>query len=118
MLSNNCERQVPTPYLVVVGTNTTGGTTDVDHRFDSWPAPTIVSLAKNWVGELPAIPVVMGGRGPSLPGLKLSDAADAMLYLGPANSLVTVPMPQSELEGTPYGREIQRRLNLQMSLER
>lgn len=106
------------PYLVVVGTNTTAGPNEVDHRFDSWPAPTIVSLANNWVGELPAIPVVMAGRGPSLPGLKLSDAADAVLYLGPQNSLVTITTPRSELEGTPYGNELERRRTLQMTLER
>jgi hypothetical protein len=106
------------PYLIVVGTNTTGGANEVDHRFDPWPAPIIVSLANNWVGDLPAVPVVMAGRGPSLPGLKLSDAADALLYLGPQNSLATVPMPRSELEGTPYGKEIARRMTLQMTLER
>jgi hypothetical protein len=44
-------------YLIVVGTNVTGGYDDLDHRFDSWPAPVIVSLADGWVGELPAMPV-------------------------------------------------------------
>ena len=106
------------PYLIVVGTNTTGGPNDVDHRFDSWPAPIIVSIGNNWVGELPAVPLVMAGRGPSLPDLRLRDAADALLYLGPHDSLATVPMPRSDLEGTPYGKEIQRRMTLQMTLER
>ncbi len=41
-------------YLIVAGTDTPGGYDDVDHRFDSWPAPSIVPLAGNWVGELPA----------------------------------------------------------------
>jgi len=56
------------------------------------------------------------GRGPALP-LKLKDAADALLYLGPPTSLQTVPMPQSELAGTAYGNEIERRIKLQMALE-
>ena len=30
-------------YLIVVGTNTPGGYDDLDHRFDSWPTPVIVS---------------------------------------------------------------------------
>jgi hypothetical protein len=106
------------PYVIVSGTNTTGGVNQVDHRLDSWPVPIIVSLANNWLGELPAVPVVRAGRGPSLPGLKLRDAADALLYLGPQNDLVTVPMPRSELEGTRYGKEIERRMTLQMTLER
>src|ERR1700747_3898666 len=47
-------------YLIVVGTNATGGYDDLDHRFDSWPAPVNVSLADNWVGELPVFPVISG----------------------------------------------------------
>jgi hypothetical protein len=55
---------------------------------------------------------------PSLPTLKLKDAADVLLYLGPRNSLVTVQMSPAELEGTPYGKEIERRKNIQMTLEK
>lgn len=50
-------------YLIVFGTNVVGGYDDLDHRFDSWPTPSVVSLADDWVGELPAIPVVSGGEG-------------------------------------------------------
>jgi len=70
------------------------------------------------VRELPAIPVVTEGHGPSLPTLKLKDAADALLYLGPRNSLVTVQMSPAELEGTPYGKEIERGKDIQMKLEK
>lgn len=105
------------PYLIVSGTNTTGGSGEQDHRFDSWPSPVIVSLANNWVGELPAIPVVTEGHGPPQLTLKLKDAADALLYLGPRDSLTTLAMAPSELEGTPYGKEIARREKLQMDLE-
>jgi len=121
-------------YLIVFGTNVVGGYDDLDHRFDSWPTPSIVSLADNWVGELPAMPVVSGGEigphmvifrrdapgkeslappPPSPPSIKLKDAADALLYLGQRDSLTHVSMPAAELEGTPYGKEIQRRLKIE-----
>lgn len=119
-------------YLIVFGTNVVGGYDELDHRFDSWRAPTIVSLADNWVGELAAMPVVSGGEGgphrmifrrgrhsagalppPPPPPVKLKDAADALLYLGPRDSLTQASMPRSELEGTAYGTEIQRRLKVE-----
>ncbi len=107
-----------TPYLIVVGTNTTGGPDGPDHRFDSWSTPVIVRLDGNWVGDLPAIPVVTEGHGPPLQTPKLKDAADALLYLGPRDSLVVVQMTPAELQGTPYGKELERRQKLQMSLEK
>lgn len=119
-------------YLVVFGTNAVGGYDDLDHRFDSWPKPVIVSLADNWVGELAAMPVVSGGEGgphmviigpgpgsgsnasqiPPAP-LKLKDAADALLYVGPRDNLTQVHMTRAELDGTPYGKEVQRRLTIE-----
>ena len=69
------------------------------------------------MGELPAIPVVTEGHGPPLPNLKLKDAADALLYLGPPGSLQMLQMSPSELAGTPYWNEIERRMKLQMALE-
>jgi hypothetical protein len=104
------------PYLIVSGTNTTGSL-EQEQRFTSWPSPVIVSLVNNWVGGLPAIPVVTGGHGPPLPGLKLGDAADALLYLGPRDRLSSVKMSPEELADTPYGKEIARREKLQMALE-
>ena len=117
-------------YLIVFGTNVVGGYDDLDHRFDSWPAPVIVPLADNWVGELPAHPVVSGGqvaphgwifrRGSKSPvpdtppaPVKLKAAADALLYLGPRDSLIGVSMTRAELDGTPYGKEVQRRLRIE-----
>ena len=91
-----------TPYLVVFGTNAVGGYDNLDQRFDAWQVPAIVSLAGNWVGELPAMPVVTGGTAPATP-LKLSDAVDALLYVGPRDALTEVRMPRAELDGTPYG---------------
>ena len=120
-------------YLLVFGTNVAGGYDDLDHRFDSWPTPAIVPLADNWVGELPAMPVVTGGgmgpqivamgRGPGQaatgvatgtpPPLRLRDAADALLYLGPRDSLTEVSMSRAELQDTPYGKEVARRLTIE-----
>jgi hypothetical protein len=118
-------------YFIVFGTNAIGGYDDLDHRFDSWTTPAIVSLAGNWVGELPAMPVINGGgasgvivfqSGPSSgarvpaaapPPLKLKDAADALLYLGPRDSLTEISMSRAELDGTAYGKEIQRRLTIE-----
>lgn len=49
-------------YLIVFGANVVGDYGDLDHRFDSWPVPVIVSLADNWVGEVHALPIVSGAR--------------------------------------------------------
>lgn len=51
------------------------------------------------------------GTGP--PPVKLKDAADAILYLGPRESLTQVSMTRAELDGTPYGKELQRRLTIE-----
>jgi hypothetical protein len=101
------------PYLVVFGTNVVGAYDDVDPRFDSWKTPAIVALAGNWVGDLPAIPVLTGGMGQAS-SLKMAAAADAMLYVGPRDSLTAVNVPARELENSDYGKEINRRLMIQM----
>ncbi len=101
------------PYVVVFGTNVVGAYDDVDPRFDSWKTPAIVALAGNWAGDLPAIPVLTGGMGPPS-SLKMAEAADAMLYVGPRDSLTAVNVPASELENSDYGKEINRRLMIQM----
>jgi hypothetical protein len=117
-------------YLIVFGTNVIGGYDHLDHRFDAWPAPVIVPLSNNWVGELPAFAVVSGGdeqppgmifrRGSKSPvpetppaPVKLKAAADALLYLGARDSLIGVSMTRAELDGTPYGKEVQRRLRIE-----
>ena len=96
------------PYVIVFGTNVVDGRGDVDRRFDPWSVPVIVPLSGNWVGELPAQPVVTGGHAPTTP-LKLADQADAMLYVAPCDSLTTVNVSLAEVDGTAYGKEIARR---------
>jgi hypothetical protein len=70
-------------FVILAGTNAVKGYDDLDKRFDSWPAPSIALLNGNWVGELLAIPVISGGTQGVDSHLKLKDAADALLYLGP-----------------------------------
>ena len=96
------------PYLVVFGTNVVDNYGDVDKRFDSWRVPSIVPISGNWVGELPAQPVTSGGLAPATP-LTLANEADAMLYVGPCDSLKVGYLPRAEVDGTPYGKEIARR---------
>jgi hypothetical protein len=95
-------------YLVVFGTNAIDNRGDLDGRFDSWRAPIIVSLADNWVGALPAQPVVSGGHAPATP-LTLADQADAMLYVAPCSVLSVVYASHAEVDGTAYGKEMVRR---------
>jgi hypothetical protein len=101
------------PYLIVLGTNAVGGYDDLDPRFDAWRVPAIVPLAGNWVGNLPAMPVVTGGEV-AANALKMADVADALLYVGSRDTLTSVNVPRSELDGTAYGAEINRRLTIQM----
>lgn len=100
------------PYLVVFGTNAVSGYDDLDARFGSWPRPAIVPLSGNWVGGLPAVAVTTGGMAPATP-LKLADAADALLYLAPRDALTQVNVPHSELDGTAYEKELNRRVMIQ-----
>jgi len=97
-------------FVILAGTNAVKGYDDVDHRFDSWPTPSIALLKGNWVGELLAIPVISGGTQGIDSHLKLKDAADALLYLGPRDSLIAVQAPRKEVDGTPYGKELLRRM--------
>ena len=99
-------------FFVVFGTNAVGDYDDVDKRFDSWPMPAIVSLPNNWVGDLPAMPVLFGGTERPTP-VKLGQVADALLFVAPRDSLRHVFMPRSELDGTVYGKEIARRQTIE-----
>lgn len=113
-----------TTYLIVFGTNTTDYSGEEDPRFASWSPPVIVSLMDNWVGDLAALPVLSQGdrrvaeprastdlasRSANPRVLKLKEVADALLYVGSLHALISVPMPSSELNGTAYGEEIERR---------
>jgi hypothetical protein len=99
-------------FLIVAGTNAVKDYDDLDHRFDSWPAPSIALLNGNWVGELSAMPVITGGTAEIPSPVKLKDAADALLYLGPRDTLISVEAAREEVDGTPYGKELLRRMTI------
>jgi len=99
-------------YLIVFGTNATDDRSELNHNFDQWHAPVLIPLATNWLGDLEAIPIVTGRSG-GWPELNLKDVADALLYLGPKNTLTMTSMPNASLAGTAYGAEILRRMKIQ-----
>ena len=99
-------------FVILAGTNAVKGYDDLDHRFDSWVAPAIALLNGNWVGELLALPVISGGTQEIDSSLKLKDAADALLYLGPRDTLIAVQASRKEVDGTPYGKELLRRMTI------
>lgn len=102
-----------TTFVILFGTNAVVGYNNLDKRFDAWKVPALMPLKGTWVGDLSAMPVLTGGTAPAGPNpLKLQDAADALLYLGPRDTLTAVNMPRADLESTPYGREIARRLEI------
>jgi hypothetical protein len=101
------------PYLVVFGTNVVGGYDDVDPRFNAFHPPAIVPLKGTWVGDLLAMPVLTGGMvAPN--AVKMADVADAMFYAGPRDGLLQVNVPRAELDDTAYGKEVNRRLMIEM----
>ena len=59
-------------------------------------------------------PAASGPTATNTPPLKLKDATDALLYLGPRDTLTQVSMPRAELDGTPYGKELERRFTIEM----
>ena len=99
-------------FLILAGTNAVKGYDDLDHRFDSWPAPSIALLNGNWVGELSTMPVITGGTGEIQPPLKLKGAADALLYLGPRDRLIRISAAREEVDGTSYEKELLRRMTI------
>ena len=42
--------------------------------------------------------------------MTLAEEADAILYVAPCADLKNVDVPRSELDGTPYGKEVARRV--------
>jgi uncharacterized iron-regulated protein len=99
-------------FVIVAGTNAVKGYDDLDHRFDSWPASSIALLNGNWLGELSTMPVITGGTADTDSPLKLKDTADALLYLGPRDSLIRVSAAREEVEGTSYEKELLRRMTI------
>jgi len=92
-------------YLVLFSTKVYD---DPAKRFAAWPVPAIVELGNNWVGDMPAMPPDFPGEPP-----KLRDIADAVLVVSQNPSTLTVlAMPRAELDGTLYGKELERRMTI------
>jgi hypothetical protein len=93
------------PYVILPGSDMVGGYDDLDTRFAALTPPTLVEMKGNWIGSLPA-----PGRGGAV-GTR-DQTADAYLYLGPRDLLTAVRNRRSDLDGTAYGKELQRRLTI------
>jgi hypothetical protein len=90
-------------HLILFDTKVYG---DPQARFAAWPTPAIVDLKYNWLGDMPAMPEDYPGGPP-----KLKDLADAVLVLTrDPDSLTVLSMSRAELEETPYGKELDRRM--------
>jgi len=64
------------PYLAVMGTDMVDDRGNVDPRIESWPTPALIPVHGNWLGNIPAQPIVSGGHAPATP-LTLADQTDA-----------------------------------------
>jgi hypothetical protein len=95
-------------YVAVMGTDVVDGRGDVDSRMESWPTPALVLVHGNWLGDMPAQPIVSGGHAPATP-LTLADQTDAIIYIAPCSVLKFVNDSPADLDGTAYGKEIIRR---------
>ena len=92
------------PYVIMPGSNMVGGYDDLDPRFEQSPAPWLMEMSGNWLGDLP----LQNPRGG--PAGTWKQTADAYLYLGPRDKITVMNNPRSALEGTAYGKELQRRM--------
>jgi hypothetical protein len=95
------------PYVIIPGSNMVGGYDNLDPRFDGLPAPALVETKGTWIGSLAAQPGQNGA-----PPATWEHTADAYLYLGPRDTLTLTFPPRSALDGTPYGKEMQRRMSI------
>lgn len=85
-------------------------TAQVEAAVSRNPAPALVVLSRSWIGALPArSAIVLPPVLQVAEGLKLSDVADALLYLGPAASLTEARPPGALYEDPAYLRELERR---------
>jgi hypothetical protein len=93
------------PYIIMPGSNMTGGYDDLDTRFDQVSVPSLIDMKASWVGTIPT----QNPRG-GTPQATLGQMADAYLYLGPRDTVTVTGYRRSQLDGTRYGAELQRRL--------
>jgi hypothetical protein len=86
--------------VYVVGTHLGFASANWEKRLLTWPIPSILDLDGTWIGELP--------KGTQ----RAQDAFDAMLYLGPPDSLhLSLPLPTVYIRGH-YWQQLRRRWRL------
>ncbi|HWQ57171.1 MAG TPA: hypothetical protein VN442_26020 [Bryobacteraceae bacterium] len=87
----------------------------LETRLAAWPTPSLLRLENTWLGRVDAASYFhnvkpRGGRNP-YGGVRLEDAADGYLYLGPPEELTWRPAPDDIYDGE-YGAEVERRRGL------
>ncbi len=100
-------------YVVLPGSNIVGSYNDLDAKFVQWKWPWMLPTQDAWLGGMPAKPLLMGGNASNahVSGT-LAESGDAFLFLGPRDELKQYLPKRSALEGTPYGKETERRLRI------
>ena len=91
------------PYVITVGSNMIGGYDDLDPRFDALETPSLIEMSGSWIGAI---------KGMGRNSATWDQTADAYLYLGPWDRLTVVKNRRSDLDGTAYGNEVRRRLEI------
>jgi len=105
MIENELLMAMVKPYVILAGSNVIGDYDNLESRFDALTPPALMEMKGSWIGGLPA-PARHGTAG------TWDQTADAYLYLGPRDRLTVVKNRRSDLDGTAYGRELERRLTI------
>jgi hypothetical protein len=113
LIEQSLQEAGATTYVVLSGSNVVGSYEDRDPRFLQWKWPWMLPVQGTWLAQLPAKPLLLGGNASHahVDGA-LAGTADAFLFLGPPDELTEYVPKRSALEGTPYGRETERRLRI------
>ncbi|HET8548601.1 MAG TPA: hypothetical protein VFL57_11380 [Bryobacteraceae bacterium] len=115
--ANSIERELrrsgASTYVVLVGSNIVGTHDQLEPRLTQWKWPWLAPVRGTWLAGLPAQPILMGGTsGDPFARGTLGTSADAFLFLGPNEELTQVRARRSEVIGSDYARETERRLTI------
>lgn len=100
------------PWLVLTGSNIIGSYEEVDRRFEQSPWPAVYPVKGTWIGALQAVGPLTGGVGRPIVEGTLEQACDAYLFVGPRDSLTQFRVKRSDVLGTAYAKEMERRLTI------
>jgi hypothetical protein len=106
-VTQRIEKRHPGKLFVVIPHDGLGdGSAEVEKRFGKWPVPSLVPLKGTWLGTVSAMQMTFGpntaklfrnGKLVDMPkpdaaaGPRLEEVADALLYLGPRETLTRDP---------------------------